>query len=87
GLKEKLLAAHRGGISTVLIPAENEKDLQEIPKNVRDALTIKVVRWIDEVLAIALESSPTPLPPESGGDVLVGVVPGKGSSEDKAMAH
>ncbi|MHB8250973.1 MULTISPECIES: endopeptidase La [Acidithiobacillus] len=87
GLKEKLLAAHRGGISTVLIPAENEKDLQEIPKNVRDALTIKVVRWIDEVLAIALESSPTPLPPESGGDVLVGVVPGKESSEDKAMAH
>jgi len=87
GLKEKLLAAHRGGISTVLIPAENEKDLQEIPKNVRDALTIKVVRWIDEVLAIALESSPTPLPPESGGDVLVSVVPGKESSEDKAMAH
>nr|WP_297467742.1 endopeptidase La [Acidithiobacillus sp.] len=87
GLKEKLLAAHRGWISTVLIPAENEKDLQEIPKNVRDALTIKVVRWIDEVLAIALESSPTPLPPDSGSDVLVGVVPGKESSEDKAMAH
>lgn len=86
GLKEKLLAAHRGGISTVLIPAENAKDLQEIPKNVRDALTIKPVRWIDEVLAIALESSPTPLP--DSGDPLVGVVPPVGeSSEDKATAH
>jgi len=86
GLKEKLLAAHRGGISTVLIPAENAKDLQEIPKNVRDALTIKPVRWIDEVLAIALESSPTPLP--ESGDPLVGVVPPVGeSSEDKATAH
>lgn len=60
GLKEKLLAAHRGGISTVLIPAENEKDLQDIPKNVRDALTIKPVRWIDEVFAIALERVPEP---------------------------
>ena len=86
GLKEKLLAAHRGGISTVLIPAENEKDLQEIPKNVRDALTIKPVRWIDEVLAIALESSPTPLPPDNG-EPLVGVVAVQESPEDKAMAH
>ena len=85
GLKEKLLAAHRGGISTVLIPAENEKDLQEIPKNVRDALTIKPVRWIDEVLAIALESSPTPLP--DSGEPLVGVVAVQESSEDKATAH
>ena len=87
GLKEKLLAAHRGGISTVLIPAENEKDLQEIPKNVRDALTIKPVRWIDEVLAIALESSPTPLPPPDNGEPLVGVVAVQESPEDKAMAH
>nr|WP_291524208.1 endopeptidase La [Acidithiobacillus sp.] len=86
GLKEKLLAAHRGGISTVLIPAENEKDLQEIPKNVRDALTIKPVRWIDEVLAIALESSPMPLPADSG-EALVGVVAVNEPSEDKAMAH
>ena len=80
-----MLAAHRGGISTVLIPAENEKDLQEIPKNVRDALTIKPVRWIDEVLAIALESSPTPLP--DSGEPLVGVVVVQESSEDKATAH
>jgi ATP-dependent Lon protease len=85
GLKEKLLAAHRGGISTVLIPAENEKDLQEIPKNVRDALTIKPVRWIDEVLAIALESSPMPLP--DSGEPMVGVVAINEPSEDKAMAH
>ncbi|WP_414041969.1 endopeptidase La [Acidithiobacillus sp. M4-SHS-6] len=87
GLKEKLLAAHRGGISTVMIPAENEKDLQEIPKNVRDALTIKPVRWIDEVLAIALETSPTPLPDD--GETLPGVMPpGVGeNAEDKATAH
>ncbi|MBU2759605.1 endopeptidase La [Acidithiobacillus sp. RW2] len=88
GLKEKLLAAHRGGISTVMIPAENEKDLQEIPKNVRDALTIKPVRWIDEVLAIALETSPTPLPDD--GEPLLGVVTpvgGGDNAEDKATAH
>ncbi|TAN08074.1 MAG: endopeptidase La [Rhodanobacteraceae bacterium] len=62
GLKEKLLAAHRGGISTVLIPEENRKDLAEIPKNVTDALTIHPVRWIDEVLDLALERPLTPLP-------------------------
>jgi len=61
GLKEKLLAAHRGGIKTVLIPAENEKDLAEVPDNVTKGLTIKPVKWIDEVLEIALESMPEPL--------------------------
>lgn len=61
GLKEKLLAAHRGGITTVLIPAENEKDLAEIPKNIKDKLTIIPVHWIDEVLQVALKYSPTPL--------------------------
>ncbi|MEO8673690.1 MAG: endopeptidase La [Tahibacter sp.] len=55
GLKEKLLAAHRGGITTVIIPEENKKDLVEIPKNVTDSLDIRSVRWIDEVLDIALE--------------------------------
>ncbi|HZP65818.1 MAG TPA: S16 family serine protease, partial [Rudaea sp.] len=55
GLKEKLLAAHRGGIETVIIPEENQKDLADIPKNVTDSLAIKPVRWIDEVLDIALE--------------------------------
>ncbi len=60
GLKEKLLAAHRGGIKTVLIPAENEKDLVEIPKNIRGALDIRPVSWIDEVLALALAEAPKP---------------------------
>ncbi|MBW2209249.1 MAG: endopeptidase La, partial [Deltaproteobacteria bacterium] len=61
GLKEKLLAAHRGGISIVLIPEENRKDLAEIPKNVKDKLDIRPVRWIDEVLQNALQHQPTPL--------------------------
>jgi ATP-dependent Lon protease len=54
GLKEKLLAALRGGIKTVIIPAENEKDLAEIPANIRDGLVIIPVKHVDEVLAIAL---------------------------------
>jgi ATP-dependent Lon protease len=58
GLKEKLLAAHRGGITTVIIPKENEKDLADVPENVTKGLTIKPVKWIDEVLEIALESVP-----------------------------
>jgi ATP-dependent Lon protease len=60
GLKEKLLAAHRGGISTVIIPEENERDLVDIPKNIKQHLDIKPVRWIDEVLQIALQETPTP---------------------------
>jgi ATP-dependent Lon protease len=60
GLKEKLLAAHRGGITTVLIPRDNEKDLAEIPKNIKDKLTIIPVRWIDEVLQYALQNMPVP---------------------------
>jgi ATP-dependent Lon protease len=58
GLKEKLLAAQRGGIETVLIPSENEKDLVEIPANIKDKLDIRPVKWIEEVLEIALERSP-----------------------------
>ncbi|MEE3280447.1 MAG: endopeptidase La, partial [Pseudomonadota bacterium] len=58
GLKEKLLAAHRGGVKFVLIPHENEKDLAEIPNNVKAGLEIKPVRWIDEVFAFALERLP-----------------------------
>ncbi|SUZ82753.1 uncharacterized protein METZ01_LOCUS35607 [marine metagenome] len=61
GLKEKLLAAHRGGVKFVLIPHENEKDLAEIPKNVKAGLEIKPVRWIDEVFAFALERLPEPI--------------------------
>src|SRR5690606_8899835 len=69
GLKEKLLAAHRGGITTVLIPDDNTKDLAEIPKNIKDKLTIKPVKWIDEVLQVALRNLPQPLAPaESGGN-------------------
>ena len=60
GLKEKLLAAHRGGISTVLIPDENEKDLAEIPKNIKDKLNILAVKWIDQVLELALQQMPLP---------------------------
>jgi ATP-dependent Lon protease len=62
GLKEKLLAAHRGGIKTVLIPEENVKDLQEIPENVKNHLEIVPVKWIDKVLEVALESMPQALP-------------------------
>jgi ATP-dependent Lon protease len=61
GLKEKLLAAHRGGIDTVIIPEENEKDLAEIPKNVTGSLEIKPVKWIDEVLDIVLERPLVPI--------------------------
>ncbi|MCI4440569.1 endopeptidase La [Tibeticola sp.] len=64
GLKEKLLAALRGGIKTVLIPEENVKDLQEIPKNVKDGLAIVPVKWIDQVLELALERQPVPLKDE-----------------------
>ncbi|MCR5864962.1 endopeptidase La [Aquincola sp. J276] len=64
GLKEKLLAAHRGGIKTVIIPEENVKDLQEIPENVKNNLEIVPVKWIDRVLEVALESAPQPLPDE-----------------------
>jgi len=61
GLKEKMLAAHRGGIRTVLIPEENRKDLKEIPENILNDIEVKPVRWIDEVLEIALQFSPEPL--------------------------
>ena len=64
GLKEKLLAARRGGIKTVIIPKENERDLQEVPDNIKEHLSIRPVKWIDEVLAIALESMPEPLSDE-----------------------
>jgi ATP-dependent Lon protease len=65
GLKEKLLAAARGGITTVVIPVDNKKDLTEIPDNIKGNLDIRPVKWIDEVLEIALASQPTPLAPPS----------------------
>ncbi len=61
GLKEKLLAAHRGGIKTVLIPEENERDLKEIPDNIKASLDIRPVKWIDQVLDVALTHQPNPL--------------------------
>ncbi|PIE83705.1 MAG: endopeptidase La [Candidatus Contendobacter odensis] len=64
GLKEKLLAAHRGGITTVVIPEDNRKDLAEIPENIRSRLNIQPVRWIDQVLDIALQRPPTPNKPD-----------------------
>jgi ATP-dependent Lon protease len=69
GLKEKLLAAHRGGISTVMIPVDNEKDLTEIPDNIKGKLDIRPVKWIDEVFEVALANRPTPrlaTPPAAG---------------------
>ena len=76
GLKEKLLAALRGGIKTVLIPQENVKDLQEIPDNVKSGLEIVPVRWIDKVLELALERHPVPLTDEEAAVVpVVAVVP------------
>ena len=70
GLKEKLLAARRGGIEIVIIPHENERDLQEVPDNIKDNLDIRPVKWIDEVLSIALERLPEPLADE---DYLAGM--------------
>lgn len=64
GLKEKLLAARRGGIKTVIIPKENERDLKEVPQNITEHLDIRPVKWIDEVLALALETMPEPLSDE-----------------------
>ena len=72
GLKEKLLAAHRGGIRQVLIPDENQRDLKEIPDNIKSDLDIIPVKWIDEVLEVALQRMPEPieeeLEPESAGE-------------------
>ena len=86
GLKEKLLAAHRGGITTVLIPEENRKDLAEIPKNVKDKLDILPVRWIDEVLQVALQHQPTPL--EDAEGKVADTKTRKGKSKQKPLtAH
>ena len=65
GLKEKLLAAHRGGLKTVVIPKDNEKDLADIPSEILDKLDVKAARWIDDVLMVALASSPVPLLPDA----------------------
>ena len=71
GLKEKLLAALRGGIEIVLIPSENERELKEIPKNIKQNLDIRPVRWIDEVLQVAMQKMPVPLPSKNESTEIV----------------
>ena len=84
GLKEKLLAALRGGIKTVLIPEENVKDLQEIPDNVKEGLDIVAVKWIDQVLQVALERQPEALKDD---EPVVAPVTGEAASEGAAVKH
>ena len=86
GLKEKLLAAQRGGIKIVIIPEENTKDLAEIPDNVKNKLEIIPVRWIDKVLEIALERYPTPLPDTPPADPSA-VVKSDASKDGGVRAH
>ncbi len=83
GLKEKLLAAHRGGITTVIIPEDNKKDLVEMPANITSSLKIYPVRWIDEVLDIALER---PLQPRPASEVPAAAVSGE-STEGHSLTH
>ena len=87
GLKEKLLAAHRGGINVVLIPLENEKDLVEIPDNIKAKLEIIPVRWIDEVLEVALVRQPTPLPEETEASPETAKVKDKDKKSSGVRAH
>jgi ATP-dependent Lon protease len=88
GLKEKLLAAHRGGIRTVLIPDENVKDLAEIPNNIKGSLEIKPVKWIDEVLQVALRNMPQPQPqPIAVAAEVVEAKPGKRSGRRQGKVH
>jgi len=85
GLKEKLLAAHRGGIKTALIPEQNVKDLAEIPDNVKNKLEIIPVRWIEKVLEVALESQPTPLAEDTPVDATV--AQGAGQADPNVVKH
>jgi ATP-dependent Lon protease len=87
GLKEKLLAAHRGGISTVLIPEENEKDLAEIPKNIKDKLEIVPVKWIDSVLEHALTRRPMPDASKAESEADSKSADAEAKSEDIVRPH
>jgi ATP-dependent Lon protease len=87
GLKEKLLAAHRGGIKTVLIPEENVKDLQDIPENVKNHIEIVPVKWIDKVLEVALASQPKPLPEEEAAAVKEAAAASSGEVGGEAIKH
>jgi ATP-dependent Lon protease len=87
GLKEKLLAAHRGGITTVLIPQENEKDLAEIPKNIKDKLTILPVKWIDEVLQHALHHLPVPGASKKADEATASTAPKEPKTTGSTRPH
>ncbi|MDH4056745.1 MAG: endopeptidase La, partial [Gammaproteobacteria bacterium] len=87
GLKEKLLAAHRGGIETVLIPEENEKDLAEIPKNIKDKLTIVPVKWIDQVMEHALVRMPLPEIAKDESKPEPKTPPDESKNDDTVRAH
>jgi ATP-dependent Lon protease len=86
GLKEKLLAAHRGGIKTVIIPEENVRDLKEIPDNIKADLQIKPVKWIDEVLQIALQYAPEPLP-DVASDIVAKDEKRESDSKERISTH
>ena len=85
GLKEKLLAAHRGGIKTVIIPSENERDLKEIPENIQADLEIRPVKWIDEVLEIALKEMPEPLSDEDYMEGMLNTAEASPSEEENRI--
>jgi len=87
GLKEKLLAALRGGIKTVLIPQENAKDLQEIPDNVKAGLEIIPVKWIDQVLQVALERQPVPLTDEEVSLIATAAVAAEPALVSESIKH
>jgi ATP-dependent Lon protease len=89
GIKEKLLAAHRGGIKSVIIPMENVKDLKEIPDNIKKDLDVKPVRWIEEVFTYALNGYPAKLPRKAKTKMktLVGGTKRKISKGDRDRAH
>lgn len=86
GLKEKLLAAHRGGIKTVIIPEDNRRDLKEIPENIQQDLEIKPVKWIDEVLQIALQYAPEPLP-DAAPELVAKEDSREADSKDRISTH
>jgi ATP-dependent Lon protease len=86
GLKEKLLAAVRGGLQRVLIPEENVRDLAEIPDNIKNRLEIIPVKWIDRVLELALERLPEPLPEEVAPAMAV-AVPDEDAPAQAGVTH
>jgi ATP-dependent Lon protease len=87
GLKEKLLAAARGGIETVLIPEENKRELKEIPANIKKNLKIIPVRWIDEVLELALQELPKPIPAQKGEETAAVTTTKAKPKPTRARAH